>query len=205
MVEDHIALFWSNGRDLQEEAKFQAALNQLLKEFRKTLDDSSPLAKSIDDNDPSRTKAIIADQENYPQLAEILFLDTLEGDKRKEERISALGRRQEDRRKNLIDPPTSKYARLLAGQKCEETPCMREGETESYILAYATQVYFFTSRQQTLNPSIIASQRSGFWPTVRMFDCRQPIYISLNLFSPYVMEETARYTNSSQAFSPFCK
>ena len=79
MVEDHIAQFWSNGRDLQEEAKFQAALNQLLKEFRKTLDDSSPLAKSIDDNDPSRTKAIIADQENYPQLAEILFLDTLEG------------------------------------------------------------------------------------------------------------------------------
>ena len=64
MVEDHIAQFWSNGRDLQEEAKFQAALNQLLKEFRKTLDDSSPLAKSIDDNAPSRTKAIIADKEN---------------------------------------------------------------------------------------------------------------------------------------------
>ena len=102
MVEDHIAQFWSNGRDLQEEAKFQAALNQLLKEFRKTLDDSSPLAKSIDDNDPSRTKAIIADQENYPQLAEILFLDTLEGDKRKEERISALGRRQEGRRKTSL-------------------------------------------------------------------------------------------------------
>ena len=102
MVEDHIAQFWSNGRDLQEEAKFQAALNQLLKEFRKTLDDSSPLAKSIDDNDPSRTKAIIADQENYPQLAEILFLDTLEGDKRKEERRLALGRRQEGRRKTSL-------------------------------------------------------------------------------------------------------
>ncbi len=102
MVEDHIAQFWSNGRDLQEEAKFQAALNQLLKEFRKTLDDSSPLAKSIGDNAPSRTKAIIADKENYPQLAEILFLDTVEEDKRKEERRLAPGRRQEGRRKTSL-------------------------------------------------------------------------------------------------------
>ena len=33
-----------------------------------------------------------------------------------------------------------------------------------------------------LNPSILASQRAGFWPTVRISDCRQPIYISLNPF-----------------------
>ena len=59
MEEEHIAQFWSHGRDLQEEGKFKSALNQLLKEFRKTLDDSSPLAKSIGDNAPSRTKAII--------------------------------------------------------------------------------------------------------------------------------------------------
>jgi len=102
MEEKHIAQFWSHGRDLQEEGKFKSALNQLLKEFRKTLDDSSPLAKSIGDNAPSRTKAIIADKENYPQLAEILFLDTLEGDKRKEERRLALGRRQEGRRKTSL-------------------------------------------------------------------------------------------------------
>ena len=102
MEEEHIAQFWSQGRDLQEEGKFKSALNQLLKEFRKTLDDSSPLAKSIGDNAPSRTKAIIADKENYPQLAEILFLDTLEGDKRKEERRLALGRRQEGRRKTSL-------------------------------------------------------------------------------------------------------
>ena len=82
--------------------EIQVCLNQLLKEFRKTLDDSSPLAKSIGDNAPSRTKAIIADKENYPQLAEILFLDTLEGDKRKEERRLALGRRQEGRRKTSL-------------------------------------------------------------------------------------------------------
>ena len=103
MVEEPIAQFWSHGKDLQEEAKFKSALNQLLKEFRKTLDDSSPLAKSIDNNDPSGTKAVIADQENYPQLAEILFLDTLEGDKRQIERRMALGRRQEGRRKTTLD------------------------------------------------------------------------------------------------------
>ena len=103
MVEEPIAQFWSHGKDLQEEAKFKSALNQLLKEFRRTLDDSSPLAKSIDNNDPSRTQAIIADQENYPQLAEILFLDTLEGNKRQSERRKALGRRQEGRRKNSLN------------------------------------------------------------------------------------------------------
>ena len=60
--------------------------------------------------------------------------------KRKEYRPSAEGRRVGEK---PHWPPTSKNARLLAGQKCEETPCMREGETERYILAYATQVYFF--------------------------------------------------------------
>ena len=137
MEEEHIAQFWSHGRDLQEEGKFKPALNQLLKEFRKTLDDSSPLAKSIGDNAPSRTKAIIADQENYPQLAEILFLDTLEGDKRKEEKISALGRRQEGRRKTSLTPNLEKR------QTPRRSEMRRDPLHESYILAYATQVYFF--------------------------------------------------------------
>ena len=103
MVEGPIAQFWSHGKDLQEEGKFKSALNQLLKEFRNTLDDSNPLAQSIDNNDPSETKAIIADKEGYPQFAEILFLDTLEGDKRQIERRMALGRRQEGRRKTTLD------------------------------------------------------------------------------------------------------
>ena len=133
MLEDHIAQFWSNSRDLREEAKFQAALNQLLKEFRKTLDDSSPLAKSIDDNDPSRTKAIIADQENYPQLAEILFLDTLEGDKRKEERISALGRRQEGRRKTSLTPNLEKRQTPRRSEMRRDPLHERRGNRELYI------------------------------------------------------------------------
>jgi hypothetical protein len=54
MVEGLIAEFWSLGRDLHEEAKFKSDLTQLLREFRKTLDYSSPLAKSIDSKDPCR-------------------------------------------------------------------------------------------------------------------------------------------------------
>jgi hypothetical protein len=103
MLEGPIAQFWSHGRDLQEEGKFKSALNQLLREVRKTLDDSSPLAKSIDNNESSQAKAIIANKENFPQLAEILFLDTLEGDKRQAERRLALGRRQEGRRKSSFE------------------------------------------------------------------------------------------------------
>ena len=94
MVEELIAQFWSLGRDLHEEAKFKSALTRLLREFRKTLDDSSPLAKSIDINDPSKEMAIIANKENYPQLGEILFLDTEEGDQRqrgKKRRLQANG------------------------------------------------------------------------------------------------------------------
>jgi len=102
MVEELIAQFWSLGRDLHEEEKFKSALTQLLREFRKTLDDSSPLAKSIDSNDPSREMAIIANKENYPQLGEILFLNTEEGDQRQEERRDVLRRRDEERRQSLI-------------------------------------------------------------------------------------------------------
>ena len=46
--------------------------------------------------------AIIANKENYPQLGEILFLDTEEGDQRQEERRDVLRRRDEERRQSLI-------------------------------------------------------------------------------------------------------
>jgi hypothetical protein len=97
-----IEQFWSHGKDLHEEGRFKSALNQLLREFRKTVDDSSPLAKSIDNNDSSQKMAIIANKESYPQLGEILFLDTEEGDQRQEERRDTPGRRYEDRRQSLL-------------------------------------------------------------------------------------------------------
>lgn len=100
MIEKLIAQFWSLGRDLHEEGKFKSALTQLLREFREILDDSSPLAKSIDNNDSSKEMAIIANKEGYPQLGEILFLDTKEGDQRQEERRDILRRMNEDRRQS---------------------------------------------------------------------------------------------------------
>lgn len=108
MVDSPIEQFWSLGKDLQEESTFKAALSKLLREFRMTLDGSSPLAKSIDNDDPPRTKAIIANQENFPDLAEILFLDTLEGDSRKAERRATLCRREDERRKAELIADTNK-------------------------------------------------------------------------------------------------
>ena len=102
MVEGLIVQFWSHGKELHEEAKFKSALNQLLRDFRKTLNDSSPLAKSIDSKDASREMAIIAIKENYPQLGEILFLDTEEGDQRQEERRDVFRRKDEERRQSLL-------------------------------------------------------------------------------------------------------
>ena len=103
VVENLIAQFWSLGKDLHEEGKFKSALTQLLRDFRKTLDDSSPLAISIDNNNSSREMAIIANKEGYPQLGEILFLDTEEGDQRQEERRDILRRMNEDRRQSSTD------------------------------------------------------------------------------------------------------
>ena len=51
MPKDAIAEFWSNGKNLQEEGVFNAAYKQFIKQLRKTLDDSSKLAQSIDRND----------------------------------------------------------------------------------------------------------------------------------------------------------
>ncbi len=94
MEDGCIAKFWAYGRDLQEESKFKGALKQLLNEFRRSLDNSSPLAKAIDNKESSEIMALLAGKEKYPQLAEILFMDTLEGNKRKAKRRLALGRRQ---------------------------------------------------------------------------------------------------------------
>lgn len=102
MTESPIAKFWSCGKELQEESKFKAALNQLLKEFRKTLDASSPLAKSIDDRDCSEKIAVIARRENYEDLAEILFLDTEGGGQREAERRNISSRRSDERRKDKL-------------------------------------------------------------------------------------------------------
>jgi len=78
MVKDYITQFWSVGKDLQEEEIFRGALNQLLKDFRKSLDDSSNLAKSIDNEDSISTMAKLAIEEDYVELAEILLLDSTE-------------------------------------------------------------------------------------------------------------------------------
>jgi hypothetical protein len=131
VVERLIAQFWSLGRDLHEEGKFKSALTQLLREFRKILDDSSPLAKSIDNNDPSREMAIIANKESYPQLGEILFLDTEEGDQRQEERRDALRRMNEERRQSLIAIALEKRKDARRSEKRRDLVNDRRGESES--------------------------------------------------------------------------
>ena len=75
MINELVAEFWLNGKDLKEEDKFQAALNRLLKELRKNLADSNQLAMSIDRKDPSEIMAKIAVEVNQIDLAEILLLD----------------------------------------------------------------------------------------------------------------------------------
>ncbi len=76
LLNDSIEKFWSYGKDLQEEDVFRAALSQLLKGFRKNLDDSTKLAKSIDNKDSSTTMLKIAVEEDLLDLAEILILDS---------------------------------------------------------------------------------------------------------------------------------
>ncbi len=76
MIQELISNFWRNGKDLQEEGKFQASLKILLKEVRHILDDSNPLAKSIDRDDSHEVMAKISIEENNMDLAEILLLDS---------------------------------------------------------------------------------------------------------------------------------
>jgi hypothetical protein len=54
--------------------------------------------------------AIIANKEDYPQLGEILFLDTEEGDQRQEERRDSFRRMDEDRRQSPL---------AIALEKCQ--------------------------------------------------------------------------------------
>lgn len=128
MVDKLIAQFWSLGRDLHEEGKFKSALTQLIRDFRKILDDSSPLAKSIDNNDSSREMAIIANKEGYPQLGEILFLDTEEGDQRQEERRDVLRRMNEDRRQSSTEISLDKRQAARRAEKRRDLVNERRGE-----------------------------------------------------------------------------
>ena len=75
MIQKLVSEFWLNGKDLKEEGRFKAALNTLLREVRKVLDDSSQLAKSIDKGDSHDVMAKIATDEGYEDLAEILLVD----------------------------------------------------------------------------------------------------------------------------------
>ena len=75
MIQELVSDFWLNGEDLDEKVRFRAALNQLLKDVRKLLDDSSQLAKSIDNGDSHEVMANIAIEEGYKDLAEILIVD----------------------------------------------------------------------------------------------------------------------------------
>ena len=131
VVEKLIAQFWSLGKDLHEEGKFKSALTQLLREFRKTLDDSSPLAVSIDKNESSREMAIIANKEGYSQLGEILFLDTEEGDQRQEERRDILRRMNEDRRQSSTDISPDKRQSARRTEKRRDSENERRGDWTS--------------------------------------------------------------------------
>ena len=75
MIQELVSDFWLNGEDLDEKVRFRVALNQLLKDVRILLDDSSQLAISIDRGDPHEVMANIAKEEGFEDLAEILLVD----------------------------------------------------------------------------------------------------------------------------------
>lgn len=75
MIQELVSEFWINSEDLDEKVRFRAALNQLLRDVRILLDDSSQLAQSIDKGDPHEVMANIAKQEGYEDLAEIILVD----------------------------------------------------------------------------------------------------------------------------------
>ena len=102
-------------------------------------------------------------------------------------------------------PSTPTNARLLAGQKCEETPCMKEGGTKSHKLVYATQVYLLYIRTAIVKSFHTCQPKSRFLAYSSNIWLPSTYLHFIEPFSPYVMEETARYTSSSQASSPFCK
>lgn len=71
---DPIAEFWTNYESMHGDSAFNYALEKLLRDFRKTLEDSSMTARSIDRKDPPGIIAHSAAEEGHEQLAEILRL-----------------------------------------------------------------------------------------------------------------------------------
>jgi len=118
-MEELIANFWRNGKlALKEEHIFIAALKLLLIEVRKTLDNSSPLAKSIDRNDPSETMAKISKEENFIELADILHIDSGRGNRKGERRL-AISQRKKDQRKvnRSVETNLRKITRRGSGRR----------------------------------------------------------------------------------------
>lgn len=72
MVNDPIDEFWNNFDPWMEEQTFFYAMNKLLGEFRKTLDDSCRTARSIDQNEPFEKIAHYAEKEGFDGLARAL-------------------------------------------------------------------------------------------------------------------------------------
>ncbi len=118
IIQELIANFWRNGKALHEEHLFNAALKLLLIEVRKTLDDSSPLAKSIDRNDPSEILFKISKEENFVELAEILHIDSGQGNRKGERRL-AINQRKKDQRKvnRSVEINLRKFTRRKSGRR----------------------------------------------------------------------------------------
>jgi len=71
-VEKAIDKFWANGRDLKEEYKYKAAVEQLLLDLRPLLDDSSPTAQAIAKEESWESIAQKAKEEGLNEIYMIL-------------------------------------------------------------------------------------------------------------------------------------
>ena len=69
---DPISEFWANHETLIGETSYLYAVKKLVKDFRKTLPDTSKIAKSIDNNDHRETIAQFAEEEGQKEFAKIL-------------------------------------------------------------------------------------------------------------------------------------
>ncbi|MEC7640986.1 MAG: hypothetical protein VYC17_02420 [Nitrospinota bacterium] len=72
MAKDPIAEFWKNFDPWMEKQTFLYAMNKMLTEVRKTLDDSCLTAKSIDQKESFGKIAEFADKDGLTGLAQAL-------------------------------------------------------------------------------------------------------------------------------------
>ncbi|QPJ65795.1 MAG: hypothetical protein G3M78_10495 [Candidatus Nitrohelix vancouverensis] len=72
LVDDPISRFWSNGRDLKESSKYEAAVKILLGELKLDLEDSSPTRQAIENQESWEAVARTARNEGLEELAIIL-------------------------------------------------------------------------------------------------------------------------------------